>query len=120
MLENVEIWDESLQKELPKALVLTVECLLNQVDNNSIDDFYNDIIFHFIKTIASEHKELCSEYVKHFSSLINLFCEKKLAISDKAIEYSTLLGSFGKNIASRRYSVYICVCLMRVFWTNKS
>lgn len=114
ILENVEIWDEKLQKETATALYNTIAKIVRNFDTNNFIDIIDDILQHFVTMMTIDDKNVCEEYIRNFEEITLVMTNNKFKVSAMLIEKATSLGAFGKNATSRRYSVFVCTCLIRV------
>lgn len=129
IMENIEIWDFSLQLVFPKALNKSVEQIIKIVGEKKNETSYfiliNHIIKFFINTIANDEKNICGVYIENFNEVVEILSTKKIQVDSEIIDKSVSMGSFGKSTMSRRYSVYFCASLFRViyffiFYDNRS
>jgi hypothetical protein len=115
IMEHIEIWDQNLHMSFAAALCRTVEEITKIRRDSNYTHLVNIIIKFFIMTISNETKNIGEEYIRNFNEVIDIMTEKyRLNIDSEIVEISTTMGSFGKNVVSRRYSVYFCACLIRV------
>jgi hypothetical protein len=116
IIENVEIWEQSLQYSFANSLSRCIEEIILLKQESSFEDLINGIIKFFIKTITNEEKNLSDEYVKNFNDIIqNLKTgNRKIEIEKEIIDNCTTMGSFGKPSPIRRFSVYFCASIIRV------
>jgi hypothetical protein len=126
ILEYIEIWDESFQISFAKALAQIYSKFLNtgiEEDEEklpliyySMNDILNQLIKFCMKIISTEDTVIMNEYLITLNTIVKFYSwYRKIKIENDAIEYACNLGSFGKTLTSRRFSVYFCSCLIQVF-----
>jgi hypothetical protein len=114
LMENIELWKYDFQSIFPNALFKVIEKLVTENIVSDNEEFINDIIYYFIKTIENDDNNICREYINNFFLLTGALENTKIDIKETVISLANQLGTFGKNAILRRYSVFICTCLIRV------
>jgi hypothetical protein len=115
-MENVEIWDESLQLSFSSSLFNCIKKLfLTKDDLSQYLSLINSILKFFIQTISNDEKHLLEEYLRNFNEIIEFINSKRrIKIEQSVVEMALNLGIFGKSLICRRYSVYFCSSLLRI------
>ena len=118
IMEDIEIYDRSSQILFSESL----EELAKKFSENNKD--YNNehskeltiILKHFMIAISTLEKSISDEYVNQFNNLIDNFSKNKFKIIlDKELtEYAISLGKFGQKVQNKKFSVFFCVCLIRI------
>lgn len=118
-MENIELVDK-------KSQILLSESLCNLAKNLSKDENFEKniveikkILMHFFIAISTLEKAVSDEYILNLNEIINEF-PHKIKIDRDLIEYATSLGKFGQSIRNRKFSVYFCICLIRLGNTKEN
>ena len=118
-MENIELVDK-------KSQILLSESLCNLAKNLSKDENFEKniveikkILIHFFIAISTLEKAVSDEYILNLNEIINEF-PHKIKIDRDLIEYATSLGKFGQSIRNRKFSVYFCICLIRLGNTKEN
>ena len=118
IMEDIEIYDNSSQILFSESIgELAKKFSVNNNDyNNDHSKELTIILKHFMIAISTLEKSISDEYVIHFNDLINKFCENnfKIIINKELIEYTISLGKFGQSCVNKKFSVFFCVCLIRI------
>jgi hypothetical protein len=125
IIENIEVWDNSLSTLFSDCLGKLTQKIVNkesseQVKNktaNSIfnNEFINIILNFYISIIENNENDLAVYYLKGFNDIVETLSKyRKTIVDHEIIEKASSMGSFGKKSTLRRYSLFFCTCLIRV------
>jgi len=132
IIENIEVWDNSLSFLFCDCLVKIIEDLLLKIKFDNENNINNDsdrnpnnheinnvlinlIIKFYIKFIEENETDLTSYFIRGFNDIIeSLGKYKKVNLDNEIIEKASSMGSFGKKNTLRKYSLFFCTCLIRV------
>jgi len=118
IMEDIEIYDNSSQILFSESIgELAKKFSVNNNDyNNDHSKELTIILKHFMIAISTLEKSISDEYINQFNNLIETFCNNKFTIIlDKELtEYAISLGKFGQSVQNKKFSVYFCVCLIRI------
>ncbi len=65
--------------------------------------------------ITTAPEEISDHFIKVYDSIIGFFSNnKKINLNEDTIEMAISLGSFGRSLRERRFSVYLCSGLIRI------
>ena len=115
IMDDIELYEKSSQKLFSESLGKLGEKFSERKKEDHLNEL-NKIINHFLIAISTLEKSISDEYVIHFNDLINKFCENnfKIIINKELIEYTISLGKFGQSCVNKKFSVFFCVCLIRI------
>ena len=144
IIENIELWDDLLILKFSDCLCSLGRNLIIKLDKIKIEDnnnfkpeidillndkkkiycendeikFYNKIlniiIKFYIDIIENNENEICNYYIRKFNDLTEILEKYKIIVDQDIIDKASIMGSFGKKNNHRKYSLFICTCLIRV------
>jgi hypothetical protein len=83
--------------------------------HTNTEEIIEVIINHCIKTITTDDENISKEYLKSFDTMYKFYSSfQKIFLRREILENVSLMGSFGKAVQSRRYSVYFCSCFIQM------
>lgn len=119
LMENIELVDKKCQILLSESLCNLVKNLSKNENMSKNLVEIKKILMHFFIAISTLEKAVSDEYIINLNEIIKEF-PYKIKIDRDLIEYATSLGKFGQNVRNRKFSVYFCVCLIRLGNTKEN
>lgn len=125
IIQNIEVWDNKLSYMFSDCLGKLIDNIMVKLSNNienssfSISNFHNCLINmilnFFINIIENNDTDMTMHYTKGFNNIIETLSKyKKIIVENEIIEKVSMMGSFGKKNNLRKYSLFFCICLIRV------
>lgn len=126
IIENIEIWDNSLSFLFSDCLGKLIEKMINNLlfssknvsYSNSIlqNTLINMILKFYIIIIENNETDMTLYFIRGFNDIVETLSKYQDVIVDQEIiEKASAMGSFGKKNNLRKYSLFFCTCLIRVF-----
>ena len=121
IIENIEVWDNSLSFLFSDCLRKLIEKIKIKLDNKTFSNsiFYNSlmniILKFYIEIIENNETDLTIYYLRGFNDIIESLSKfRKVIVENDTIEKVSSMGSFGKKNTLRKYSLFFCTSLIRV------
>ena len=125
IIENIEVWDNSLSFLFSDCLVKLIKKIIEKINSNPENNlpsyaiFYNNLINTILKffmdIIENNDTDMTLHYIRGFNDIIECLSKyKKVIVEQEIIEKASGMGSFGKKNTLRKYSLFFCTCLIRV------
>jgi len=120
------MWDKEFLDELALSFLrIFSEKTLKIEDINVIsqlDNPFNQIIKIIFSLVSKKPPKESELFILAFQDMVNLLSKipenNKIIVNIENIEFANDLGTFGKNTESRRYSVFFCVGIIRVTFSD--
>ncbi len=125
IIENIEVWDNSLFYLFSDCLGKLVENIINKIKLKPDYNTYSNEIFHniiinmiikfYMDIIENNETDMTIYYIRGFNDIIETLSKyKKVILEHEIIDKASIMGSFGKKNTLRKYSLFFCTSLIRV------